>query len=596
MDIMKPIPSTELPLGDEWIYEVKYDGFRCLVEWEKNGDIRLISRNHKDLTGSFPEVKERFLSAKGSVEDLLPLKLDGELVIHNTPFQTNFARLQQRGRLKNLPGIRAAAAERPATIRIFDILEMRGSNLQKTPLSERKQFLEEVLSRLGIEGVEADRNPDRIWKKLAKHRGEGLVAKRLGSTYQDGKSHRDWYKIKNWRSIQGFLTSYQPENGYYTVGVFDQEDIHIIGKCKHGLDTDASQTLREIFTSRGEKQGGAFVLPPAICASIHTLDLYKGELREPEFAALMPNMPPKDCTIEQLQLDMAMLPETVEPTNTSKLFWPDKGYTKGDLLTYIREMAPYMLPFLDDRALTVIRCPDGVESEHFFQKHLPAYAPDFVTGIPAGDEQLMVCDSLDSLVWFANHGAVEYHIPFQLIQKDTPLEIVFDLDPPDRGKFHLAIKAALLIKPLLNDLGLASFVKTSGNKGLQIHIPIPEDTVTYQETAVFTQAIAWTVENAHPDLFTTERMKNKRNGRLYIDYIQHGRDKTLIAPYSPRMTKDGTVAAPLFWKEVKEGLDPGNFTLENTAKRVRELGCPFQDYRTAGETQKMDRMLELIKS
>ncbi|MFC3039883.1 DNA ligase D [Virgibacillus xinjiangensis] len=596
MDIMKPIPSADMPQGNEWVYEIKYDGFRCQVVWEKENSIQLVSRNNKDLTASFPEVKQQLLSASDSVKDMLPLKLDGELVILNTPYQANFARLQQRGRLKNSAGIQAAAAERPAALRLFDMVEKEGKDLKKTPLQERKELLQEVLQKLGMEGVEPDPDPDRIWKKLTEHKGEGVVAKRIDSLYRDGKNHRDWFKIKNWRTIQGFLSSYHPENGYYTVGVFDQEKIKIIGKCKHGLDADTAATLREIFTSRGEKQKDAFLLPPAICARIHTLDLYQDELREPEFAELLPSVPPEHCTIEQLELDMAMLPESVELTNTNKIFWPEKSFTKGDLLTYIRALAPYMLPFLENRALTVIRCPDGVDSEYFFQKHLPSYAPGFITGIPAGDEQLMVCDNLDALVWFANHGAVEYHIPFQQIKKDTPVEIVFDLDPPDRGKFHLAVKAALLIKPLLDDLGLISFVKTSGNKGLQIHIPIPEESITYQETAVFTQAIAWTVENAHPDLFTTERMKNKRNGRLYIDYVQHGRDKTLIAPYSPRMTQDGTVAAPLFWEEVNEDLDPGSFTLKNTIKRVQHHGCPFRDYQKAGKKQKLEQLMKLIQS
>jgi len=182
-----------------------------------------------------------------------------------------------------------------------------------------------------------------------------------------------------------------------------------------------------------------------------------------------------------------------------------------------------------------------------------------------------------------------------LIQSTSPVEIVFDLDPPGRERFDLAIQAALLIKQLLDDLELISFVKTSGNKGLQIHIPIAEGSMTYEETATFTQAIAFTLEQAYPDLFTTERFKNKRNSRLYIDYVQHGKDKTLIAPYSPRKTMDATVATPLFWEEVKEGLTPDQFTIENVVERVQTHGCPFADYFVAGGRQKLDKVLESLR-
>src|SRR5699024_4632128 len=180
---------------------------------------------------------------------------------------------------------------------------------------------------------------------------------------------------------------------------------------------------------------------------------------------------PDECTIEKLKLDMAMIPPKVELSNTNKVFWPNQGLTKGDLLIYIREVSSYMLPFLKEKALTVIRAPDGFQGESFFQKSLPSYAPDFIETLTVDSNELIVCNKLDTLIWFANHGAIEYHVPFQTINQKYPNEIVFDLDPPSREKFDLAIHAALIIKRMLDELNLISFVKTSGNKGLQIHIP-----------------------------------------------------------------------------------------------------------------------------
>ncbi len=304
----------------------------------------------------------------------------------------------------------------------------------------------------------------------------------------------------------------------------------------------------------------------------------------------------EECTIEKLKLDLAMLPEEVELTNTDKLLWNQPGFSKGNLLTYIREISPYMLPFIRDRLLTVIRAPDGVEAEQFFQKHLPSYAPDFVTAVPQQGETFCSCDNLESLVWFANHGAVEYHVPFQRSGSVMPLEIVFDLDPPDREHFQLSVQAAQLVKVLLDELSLQSFVKTSGNKGLQIHIPIREGSMTYEETAIFTQAIAFTIEKSYPDKFTTERMKNKRNGRLYIDYVQHGKDKTIIAPYSPRKTMEGTVATPLFWEEVDSDLDPTIFTIDTVVERVKQYGCPFGEFEKARVKQNMKNLLNMVRN
>ncbi len=598
MNVMKPIASDVIPNGDDWLYEVKYDGFRCVLYWGK-GSIKLTSRKNKDLTANFPEIIEYCHEKQSLVTDFLPLKLDGELVVLNNPYQANFSWIQKRGRLKSKDSIQKAMEKRPASLMAFDILQYKGEELNHKSFHYRKRLLDEIFMKVAdskIRLVEAYKNSTDLWKIIYNHKGEGMIAKKKTSIYSYGKKHRDWYKIKNWRTIQGILTHMDTDNGYFIVGVYNGEEIKTIGKCKRGLDEDSLNTLKQIFLTKGEKRGNIYTLPPAICASINTLDLYEDELREPSFKQLLPSAKPDECTIEQLNLDMAMIPPKIDLTNTNKVFWPDKGLTKGDLLTYIREVSPYMLPFLKRKALTVIRAPDGVEKESFFQKNLPSYAPSFIESVQVDGDQLIVCDDLDTLVRFANHGAIEYHIPFQTIDSEHPNEIVFDLDPPDRDRFDLSVRAALIIKPLLDQLDLISFVKTSGNKGLQIHIPIPTGSMTYGETALFTQAIAWTVENAYPDLFTTERLKKNRQGRLYIDYVQHGKDKTLIAPYSPRKIADATVATPLYWEEVKEGLIPDQFTITNVnvVERIQLLGCPFAGYFDI--RQNLDKVLKMINS
>lgn len=596
---MKPIPAIDIP-SDGFVYEVKYDGFRAILKWTKN-DISLISRNNKNLTSNFPEIIT-FCKANQSLFDkYLPLMFDGELVILNNKYQANFALLQTRGRLKNKINIQNSAKTRPATYMIFDILKIHGNDVTNVSYIDRKKKLQRLLTMLKeidvkrLTYVPTFENSANIWNIVFAYKGEGIVAKRKTSKYSSGKKHRDWFKIKNWRKIQGFLSSYNPKNSYFTVSVFHNNKIYNIGKCKHGLNQDTSHTLKQLFLTEGNKKDNLFTLPPAICTRIHTLDLHGNELREPEFFQLLPNMSPDECTNEQLKIDLAMFPLRIELSNLDKVFWDEGNLTKGDFLIYMREISPYMLPFLQERALTVIRCPNGIRGETFYQKNLPAYAPSFIKNMQLEDKKVILCDYLDTLIWLANHGAIEYHIPFQTISNQYPTEIAFDLDPPSRKEFKVAIFAAKLIKQILDDLKIVSFIKTSGNKGLQIHIPIPKKSMSYEDTALFTEAIAKTLVNEYPNLFTIERLKKNRKNRLYIDYVQHGKNKTLIAPYSPRKTKEASVATPLYWEEVHEDLTPDSFTIRNVVKRVQTLGCPFTNYSQTGKQQKLDKLWQLIR-
>lgn len=598
MDLMKPILTMEVP-AEGFVYEIKYDGFRAILHWSIDS-VQLVSKRNKDLTNNFPEIIQYCQEKSDLIKDYLPLKLDGELVILNNDYQANFSLLQTRGRLKNKATIAKQAHTRPATFMAFDIIHQKCSDFIAETYLNRKQTLHKILAFIeeGLSNrvvyVPFFEQRATIWEIIFAFKGEGILAKRKTSKYIAGKKHVDWYKVKNWRTIRGFLTSYDPRNNYYTVSVYRHDEVYHIGKCKHGLDEETSGTLQQMFITQGEKKNNSFVLPPAICANIYTLDLHGNELREPKFSNLNPNMRPEDCTVEQLKVDLAMLPSTIELTNLTKVFWDEERLTKGDLLTYIREISPYMLPFLQDKALTVIRCPDGVAGESFFQKSLPTYAPSFINSQQIKDKNIIICDHLDALIWFANHGAIEYHIPFQTVSQKFPNEIAFDLDPPSRKEFKSAIFAAKLIKQILDELGLISFIKTSGSKGLQIHIPIPTNSMSYEDTAIFTEAIATTLVNNYPNTFTIERLKKKRADRLYIDYVQHGKDKTLIAPYSPRIRKEASVATPLFWEELTEDLTPDLFTIKNVLERVQTVGCPFENYFEIGEQQVLDKFWQLI--
>lgn len=281
----------------------------------------------------------------------------------------------------------------------------------------------------------------------------------------------------------------------------------------------------------------------------------------------------------------------VKLTHLDKMIWPQPGITKSHYLHYLTQVSGRLLPFLKDRHLTVIRFPDGIEGSSFFQKNCPDYAPHFVPTDTVDDTRYIVCSNLATLIWLGNQLALEFHIPFQQVGQTHPSEIVFDLDPPDRSHFQLAVTAANAMKELFDRLSLHSFVKTSGNTGLQIYLPLPKNRFTYQETRLFTSFIARYLLEKSPQLFTIERLKKNRKDRLYIDYVQHAPGKTIVAPYSPRATPLGTVATPLEWSEVNESLRPEQFTMQSILHRLKQKKCPFLAYEQVREQQPLDEIL-----
>lgn len=287
--------------------------------------------------------------------------------------------------------------------------------------------------------------------------------------------------------------------------------------------------------------------------------------------------------------------KTMTITHPDKPLWPEKGIDKIHYLQYLRNMSRYMLPFLSERELTVIRYPHGVNGERFFQKNCPDYAPDFIRTHVSNGVNYIVCSDLVTLMWLGNQLAFELHVPFQTIDSTKPSEIVFDLDPPSRDQFNLAVEAAWIIKDILAKLKLISFVKTSGNKGLQIYIPLPDDTFSYEETRKFTQFVADFLTAKEPDWFTTERLKKNRGNRLYVDYVQHAEGKTIVAPYSVRGNEEALVATPIGWEEVKADLRPEQFPIDAIEERVRKNGCPFAEFFQAKSKQPFAPVLRWLE-
>ncbi|MCF6136793.1 non-homologous end-joining DNA ligase [Pseudalkalibacillus berkeleyi] len=283
---------------------------------------------------------------------------------------------------------------------------------------------------------------------------------------------------------------------------------------------------------------------------------------------------------------------TIQVTSLDKLLYPEKDINKQAYLHYLIEVHKRMLPFLNNRYLTVKRYPHGMYDDYFYQKNCPDYAPDFIQTKVHEKINYIVCNDLETLIWLGNQLSLEFHIPFNKMGSSSPSEIVFDLDPPSRDHFALAVQAGLEIKKILDRFDLTGFIKTSGNKGLQIYIPIPEDQFVYEETRVFTKFIADYLVTQFPDNFTIERLKENRGSKCYIDFLQHAEGKTIIAPYSLRGNDDALVATPLYWDEVDERLKPEMFSISDVLKRIKTKGCPFSEMDSIRSTQPLRRILD----
>ncbi|MCY7493416.1 DNA ligase D [Bacillus safensis] len=592
---MKPMrltPAHDIPAGADWVYELKYDGFRAILVWEED-EIRLESRTGKQLNEQFPEVMEQCEQLRDQFAPFLPLTLDGELVFLVSEQQSEFAKVQQRGRLKNKEAIQRQAERFPCHFITFDLLSCKGKPLVDSPLMERKNQLQQLFQEAKLPSsvelehpsllqvIHTDQDSEYMKNVMTTYLAEGLVAKKKSSKWHDNTRSKEWLKMKNWRYVSVIVTRFDKENGYFQGSIYQDSALIEVVQFKHGFSKEEEQTLRTLFQTKGQLTGGSlYEIPPSIVASIACISFDGSALREPRFSSFLLDADPATCTFQHMLKQLYPLPAAIDVTHPEKPIVPALQLNKADYLLYLRQAAPYLLPFLRERRLTLIRYPHGTGDEFFYQKSTPDYAPDFVLTDEVDDISYTVCNDPRTLLWLGNQLAMEFHIPFETRDTDRPTEIVFDLDPPSVNEFYLAIEAAKRIKALLDGLFLTAFIKTSGGKGLQVYIPLKKNAFTYEETRQFTAFICQFLCEQAPDLFTLERLKKKRGNRLYLDYIQHDAGKTIIAPYSPRGNELGLVATPLEWDELyHDELHPSLFTMPAVIERLKEKGDPFRRMR-----------------
>ncbi|OCA88348.1 DNA polymerase domain-containing protein [Bacillus sp. FJAT-27225] len=285
----------------------------------------------------------------------------------------------------------------------------------------------------------------------------------------------------------------------------------------------------------------------------------------------------------------------IDITHPDKMIWESQRITKLDYIHYLLNVSQYMIEHAKDRLLMAWLYPHGIAGKKIEKRSVPQSAPEWISSIFYKNKDRMLLNDTATLVWAANYGAIEFHVPFDRYDKpDFPLEMVFDLDPPDDASFNLVVEVSLKLKELLQSLGLLSIPRTSGSAGLQVFVPI-QPIYTFEKTRKITTFIANYFLEQLPNQVTIERVVSKRGNKLYFDYLQLWRGRTMPVVYSPRAKRNATVATPLTWSELEGGIQPAQFTMLNIMKRIEEKGDLFKPLTTDKRNQSLDEILRFIE-
>ncbi len=597
---------TEAPFNNpDWLFEVKWDGYRIMAETSPH-TVTLHSRNNQDYT-------ERFSAAAADLSPLkVPALIDGEMTVVDARGRTDFQDLQAY--------IHTGVGQ--LIYNAFDLLYVDSYNLTDLPLSTRKLLLKRLLGLLHgphikySEHFKAQGVP--LFEAARKQNLEGLMAKRADSLYHPNTRSRDWLKIKTHLRQEVVIIGYTDPResrqyfGALVLGLYD--DDHNLIFTGHTGSGFSDEVLRDLFNrlqplvtsdcpitpTPKTNEPAHWVTPKLVCEVEFTEWTADGSMRHPIFMGLRedklatdvhleisvssqtkgkamqpqkPETPPQTSSDKTLELNG----HTIQLTHTGKVYWPKERITKGQLLDYYAEVAPLILPYLKDRPESLKRYPDGIAGPNFYQKDMAGHAPSWAKTITIHstgedhDIEYLLCQDEAALLYMINLGCIDIN-PWnsRTGNLDNPDWCVIDLDP-EATTFSSVVKTAQAVHAFLDELDIPSYPKTSGATGLHIYIPTGAK-YTHDQVKMFAELIARNVHKRTPDLTSVERSPTKRQGKIYLDFLQNRHGQTLAAPYSARPRPHATVSTPLHWDEVKPGLKPIQFTIENAPARFKTVG------------------------
>jgi bifunctional non-homologous end joining protein LigD len=593
-------------------YELKLDGVRILAH-KRGDDVRLFYRTRRPATAAFPEIARAVRTL--ACEEIL---LDGEIVTYDESGRPSFQRLARRLHAQRPGDVRWASRSVPVQYLVFDVVAVGDVDLTGLPLSARKELLAQAVPGKGfvrmLDHLEGDGRP--LYDLCKRLHLEGVVAKDLASPYVPGpKRTGSWVKVKCERDddfvvVAWTLGGRSGELGALALASHDEEGKLVVrGRVGSGLDDKMIAKLLERLepmrvdrcAASGPLEKGheyVFVRPELVVTVRYLGWSDGGTLRFPVFHSLRDDVDIASCTAGPPAADDAVLalagkttrhkPDTklggrrrIQLTNQSKVFWPDEGFTKGDLCEYYEAVSEVIIPHLADRPVVLVRYPDGIYGKNFYQWRLPPGAPSWLRCVPHRTEEddgkeknTFLISDLDSLLYVANLGCIPLHViaaRAETLEQCDFLTIDFDVG---EARLRDAIELARELRSVLDDIGLPGYPKTSGQTGLHVLVPLGPG-VPFDGAKALCELLGRIVTQRHPDIATMERVKPKRGKRVLVDVGQTGRSRTIVAPYSVRAYRGARVSTPLGWDEVGLALDPGAYTIATVPARVEAAGDPM---------------------
>jgi len=579
--LLKPQLATLVqhpPAGDEWLHEIKFDGYRLLARVSK-GHARLYTRGGNDWTRKFDAIAQSLAR--------LPVRaawLDGEVVAPDAEGRHSFQALQR--------ALKEGAGD--LVFHAFDLMHLDGWNLSDVPLEKRKKALARILPSNDGPLRFSDHVPGSglaTFTEACRLRLEGIVSKRRDGAYHQGRG-TDWRKSKC-QSRQEFLIGGFTDPGGNRKGLGalllgvrgDSGKLRYAGRVGTGFDDAALAELhlklapREIGAppfqnppAGADARGVHWVRPELECEVSFTEWTSDGRLRHPSFLGLRADKRAREVRREK----------PIALTHPDRVLYPETGLTKADLAAFYRAIGDFVMPGIKDRPLSLVRCPGGHGKGCFYQKHLEPGAPPAIRSIAiAGSEK--TTDSpwirnLDGLIGLVQMGVLEFH-PWgsRIDDVERPDRIIFDIDPDVGLPWARVVESAMLVRHKLEGLGLETWLKTTGGKGVHIVVPV-QRRHEWPLVKAFAHAVALDMARRHPDKITAVASKVRRKGRIFLDYLRNARGATAIAAYSTRARSEAPVATPIAWEELPRLGRADRFNVRNLPKRLASLKAdPWAD-------------------
>lgn len=590
--------ETDEPFSnDDWIFEIKWDGYRAIAEVKK-GKVELYSRNGISFNNKYSKVFNALKKIKHHAV------LDGEIVVLNDKGTSDFQRLQH---YENND-------EYPICYFVFDLLSLDGKDCCGLPLVQRKELLEQLLDKKNAvikysDHIAAD--GINFFIESGKQGLEGIIAKKADSAYYKGVRTGNWLKIKHHKTEEVIITGFTAPGGgrkYFgalVLAIKEGDHLKYVGHTGSGFNQQTLQgvyqKLKSLITSESpfrEKiktnMPVTWVKPTYICEIEFTEWTADAKMRHPIFVRMREDKslneivmaknlsskkaaaPASKATAEDEKNATLVFGRTkVSTTNRNKIYFPKDGITKGMVIDYYQAMADYILPYLKDRPQSLKRNVNGIDGKAFYQKDAADDTPSWVKTFPIYAESVnkdidyIICNDQATLAYLNNLGCIEINPWNSTIKSlDKPDYFIIDLDPSAKNTFEHVIEAALAVKEVLDRAGAISFCKTSGATGMHIYVPLGKKYL-YAEARDFAEIICTIAKDQLP-FASMERNLKARGNKLYLDHLQNSRGQTLAAAYSLRPHPGGTVSTPLDWKEVKPGLHPSAFNINTVPQRLKK--------------------------